>query len=110
MINRLEQDPEVLATFKGEAYDRLAELECGLDLLRHGQAYDLTTVVHDLFRSAHSLKATASLLGFLAIEKETKRLEEILHELRKMGTKPDEIMLETMLQLLDSVGLHIDDL
>lgn len=109
-MSRLDKDPEVLATFKGEAYDRLAELEYGVDLLQHGQDYDLPTVVHDLFRSAHSLKASANLLGFNDIEKAAKNLEELLHQLRKQQNPPDQATKELLVQRLDTVGLRIDDI
>lgn len=109
-MSRLDKDPEVLATFKGEAYDRLAELEYGVDLLRHGQDYDLDTVVHDLFRSAHSLKATANLLGFHDIEIASKELEDILHQLRKRQREVDDDTKDLLMQLLDTVGLRIDDI
>jgi len=109
-MNNLDKDPEVLATFKGEAYDRLAELEYGVDLLQHGQNCDIPTVVHDLFRSAHSLKATANLLGFKDIENAAKDLEDMLHQLRKQQRSLDDQTRELLVQLLDAVGLRIDDI
>ncbi len=109
-MSNLDKDPEVLATFKGEAYDRLAELECGVDLLQHGESIDVATVVHDLFRSAHSLKATSNLLGFQGIEKAAKNLEDLLHQLRKQQRPLDAQTKEQLVQLLDTVGLCIDDI
>lgn len=110
MMHNLDKDPEVLATFKGEAYDRLAELEYGIDLLRNGCSQDVATVVHDLFRAAHSLKATANLLGFRGIESAAKELEDVLHHLRGNPCPLDEAMKNTLMRLLDVVGLRIDDL
>ena len=109
-MNALDKDPEVLATFKEEAYDRLAELEHGLDLLQHGQNHDPAAVVHELFRSAHSLKATANLLHFGAIEAAAKALEDVLHALRRSGRPPAPGELQHLVELLDRVGLSIDEI
>lgn len=109
-MNGLNKDPEVLATFKEEAYDRFAELELGVSLLDKAAPNDIATIVHDLFRSAHSLKATANLLGFTRIEKASKSLEDILHSLRKNDRSYDAQTAENLVRLLDEVGLGIDAL
>ncbi len=105
----LENDPEVLATFRGEAEDRLQELESGLARLRTPDA-DLSTEVHDLFRAAHSLKATSNLLGFAELERLAKRLEDRLQDLRRNPAPPDDQAMEEFVRYLDEIGLIIDTL
>ncbi len=104
-----ENDPEVLSTFKGEAEDRLHELESGMKRLRLSNI-DLASEVHDMFRAAHSLKATSNLIGFRDIEKQAKMLEDRLQQLRRDPSPPGEDIMEELVRYLDEIGLRIDTL
>lgn len=105
----LENDPEVLATFRGEAEDRLHELEQGLVRLRSPGA-DRAAEVHDMFRAAHSLKATSNLLGFRELERLAKRLEDRLQDMRRNPADTGAHLMEELVRYLDEIGLAIDNL
>ncbi len=103
-------DP-VLAVFVEETVERLASLESGLLKLEECDDCD-DTLVHGIFRDAHSVKAGANLLKLKNIESLSHKLENIFEMIRKGRMKPNDqaitVMLETVDKLRELVD-HIDE-
>ena len=96
-------DPEVLATFSEEAEERLSSMESGLLRLEKNLANRDLDLLRDIFREAHSLKATSNLLGFIEIETVAHHLENTLEQLRQGNLTPTEQMISDLLAHVDSM-------
>lgn len=103
-------DAEVLAAFRGEAEERLAEIEAGLAGLSDASTPPDLELWHRLFRCAHSIKASANLLELQALEKLAHNLEDYLDLLRKGVLDFDGSVMETMLEYLDAMGFYVEGL
>jgi len=104
------RDAEVLAAFRGEAEERLEEIEAGLTGLSNAQTPPDPEVWRELFRCAHSIKAGANLLELHELEKLARNLEDYLDMLRKGILAFDESVMENMLEELDAMGFYVEGL
>lgn len=104
------QDPEVVATFREEAEGRVFELEQGVRRLRSPGAGDAGSLIGPLFRSAHSLKAGANLLGFSEMERAAHLMENTLEQMRKGELAPDAAVLDQLIESLDRIGFMLDEM
>lgn len=104
------RDPEVVATFREEAEERVIELEQGLRRLQSLGAGDAGSLVGPLFRSAHSLKAGANLLGFREMERAAHVMENMLEQLRKGELALDATALDQLIESLDRIGFMLDEM
>ncbi len=100
-------DPEVLSTFIEEAQERLVKVEAGLLKLETQMDNMDQELLSNVFREAHSLKATSNLLGFTAIERIAHSLENTLDQLRLGRLAPSEQMISNLLGQVDSMNLRV---
>ncbi len=100
-------DPEVLSTFIEEAQERLVKVEAGLLKLETQMGNMDQELLRNVFREAHSLKATSNLLGFTDIESIAHSLENTLDQLRLGRLEPNEQMISNFLAQVDSMNLLI---
>jgi two-component system chemotaxis sensor kinase CheA len=91
---------KLLPVFLAEADEHLQALEEGVLLLeRHGADPQL---VQALFRSAHTLKGSASALGLRRIADLTHRMESLLEDLRS-GHRTPEGLADLLLACVDAL-------
>jgi two-component system chemotaxis sensor kinase CheA len=103
-------DREVVATFMEETAAHALEIENGLlSIEKNGFSYS-DDLVNGMFRSAHSIKAGASLLDLHPVEKLAHRMENVLQLLRKRDINPDEQTVTVLLQVIDTIRDLSEDL
>ena len=103
-------DNEVLETFIEEAEDRVSEIESGLLGLERAGLDAEPELIHGAFRAAHSLKATANLLGFKHIEELSHQMEDILEMFRNHELVPDDRTVAVLFEGLDRIQELLEDL
>jgi chemotaxis protein histidine kinase CheA/CheY-like chemotaxis protein len=79
-VNGWASDPELMATFRAEVDERLASLCAGL--LRLEEHPSPRQLVASLFRDAHTVKGSASMLGLDPVVGVAHRAEDLLGALR----------------------------
>lgn len=104
MVNN---DP-VIEVFMEETSERLASIETGLLRLENSGAINDETLIHGLFRDAHSVKAGANLLKLQNIESLSHKLENILELVRKGKMVPDDNAITVLLKTVDKLRELID--
>ncbi|MBF5045108.1 chemotaxis protein CheA [Aggregicoccus sp. 17bor-14] len=98
----MEFDHDLLVrTFAAEAEERLAEFEQGLLLLEARP--DDAELLQSLFRTAHTLKGSASLVGFDAVSALAHALEEVLEPLRSGRLRADRDLVSLLLDAADGL-------
>ncbi len=103
------EDEEIMETFVQEMQYRLDEMDRGLTSLAPGTAPDRETV-DEIFRAAHSLKASANLMQFRNIEAVTHGVETVLDAMRWGRLVPVEQTLTALTHCLDTLHFLLDDL
>jgi chemotaxis protein histidine kinase CheA len=86
-------DPELLATFRGEVEERVASLSAGLlSLENHPSPRQLVAA---LFRDAHTIKGSARMLGLAGVLQVAHKCEDVLGAVRdaRIGVRRDIIDL-----------------
>jgi two-component system chemotaxis sensor kinase CheA len=73
---------EVIKIFKTESQQYIQDLNKGFLKLEKDQDYD-TTLIEELFRTAHSLKGAARMLSIQSVEGIAHLLEDILGKVKK---------------------------
>lgn len=94
------RDP-VLEVFIEETEERLNSVESGLLNIEQGKLDD--TVIHGIFRDAHSIKAGANLLKLQNIETLAHKLENILEMIRKKQGTPTDMTFTALLETVDKL-------
>jgi two-component system, chemotaxis family, sensor kinase CheA len=98
----MEFDYDLLVrTFADEAEERLAEFEQGLLSLEARP--DDAEVLQGLFRTAHTLKGSASLVGFDAVSSLAHALEGVLEPLRSGQRRADRALVSLLLDAADGL-------
>ena len=97
------EDAEVIFTFMDETIEHLMETESGILLLEKNQAETDPTMIHAMFRAAHSIKAGANLLEFKNIEKLAHALEATLQSLLSGELILEEQSATLFLQGIDKI-------
>lgn len=81
----LDQDPAQLQQFLGDAEERLAMINRGLQEVRaNARAYG--ELINQIFRGIHAIKGEAGALGLMDISAQAHQFEEVLSPLRR---RPD---------------------
>ncbi len=105
---RYQDDKEIIDTFITECQDHLEDLESGILALEENVSDD--NLVHNMFRAAHSIKASANLLEFKNIESIAFCLEEVLQEIRIKKTILRSEQVSLFLKSLDRLGELVENL
>ncbi|MDQ1713913.1 MAG: two-component system, chemotaxis family, sensor kinase CheA [Frankiaceae bacterium] len=102
MVNDWGNDPELVATFRAEVEERLASLSSGLlSLETHPRARDQVTA---LFRDAHTVKGSATMLGLDRVVGVAHLMEDLLGDLRDGRLKVRRDLIDLLLTASDAVG------
>ena len=91
-----------LKIFRAEADEHLLTLNNGLLALESGEANEET--IHGIFRSAHTLKGSARMLGLEDIGSIAHKMEDILKEVENGNIKPTSGVIDNLLAGTDSIS------
>ena len=98
-------DKELWALFRAEADEHLQILDAGL-LRLENDAQDRATL-ELVFRSAHSLKGAARMMGALGVEREAHGFEDALMAAAKHGQNLEESTIERLYRDLDALRASV---
>jgi two-component system chemotaxis sensor kinase CheA len=66
-------------------------------------------VVNMLFRSAHTLKGSSGMMGYIDLQDLTHAMEDIFDEMRK-GKKPSSNLISALLECVDALSLKLENI
>lgn len=97
------EDKSILIdTFEAEAQDHLKCLNEGL--LKLEQNPNDLELLGEMFRSAHSLKGAAKLLGFNQVSEQAHKAEDILSKINESETTFSSDSADNLFQIFDAIG------
>lgn len=97
------QDPELVQEFVTEANEHLATVEEDILAVERLGAAGSGEVIHHLFRSLHTVKGGASLLGFSAINQLAHALENAVGVVRSGELAVDRPLIDVLLKGTDTL-------
>ncbi len=97
---------EFIGEFRAEARDHLAKLSEGLVSLEAHP--DQAGLLDELFRSAHTIKGSARMMGLEQINQLAHLLEDALAALRSHQAIPQPALFDAMLAVVDALGVMVD--
>ncbi|HEX3898296.1 MAG TPA: hybrid sensor histidine kinase/response regulator [Mycobacteriales bacterium] len=95
-------DPELLATFRGEVEERVASLQAGLLALE--QHPSPRQVVASLFRDAHTVKGSARMMGLQEVLAVAHNAEDLLGALRDGRLTVRRDLVDLLLASCDGIA------
>ncbi|MFO7850412.1 MAG: chemotaxis protein CheA [Spirochaetia bacterium] len=101
------EDTEILFSFLLEAKDHLDDIEGRI--LELEKEYD-DQLVHDIFRSMHTIKGVSSFMGVEHVKDLAHKLETILNSLRNEEIEMDDEMIDILLAGGDALTKMVYDL
>ncbi len=99
---------DIVDFFLVEASEHLQTLNDGLLSLEENNE-DLG-VIDEIFRSAHTIKGSAAMLGFNVVSKLAHKMEDLLGMIRNKETSLSESVIDLLLQTVDSLTVQIEDI
>jgi two-component system chemotaxis sensor kinase CheA len=101
-------DDGLINEFISEAGEHLAGMESDLMILEGVEnAYD-ENLVNNIFRSAHTIKGSAGMLGFDQIAKLAHKMENLLHFVREGSLTLDHSGFQVLFQALDVLTMMVN--
>ncbi len=105
----MEFDKEAfLDTFRAEAEEHLQKIEAGLLVIEKNEGDK--ELMNSLYRNAHSLKGSSSLMGFDDICETAHSMEDLFGEIRDLEPPVDSQIIDSLLNLLDQLKVQVDEL
>ena len=101
-MDREELGRRLMASFLGEAEDRIDALNEDLLVLERDDESARRAAVQRLFRSSHSLKGAARAVGIASIETLCHRMEELLAGVRDGARALDAELAELFFRTVDA--------
>ncbi|MCL2039472.1 MAG: chemotaxis protein CheA [Bacteroidetes bacterium] len=102
-------DPEMQEIFEGFLVEANEILETiSTDLIEIEKTPDDLDLLNKLFRSFHTIKGTASFMGFTDVSGITHHAEDILNKLRKDELKINKDIIDVLLETQDWIVMLID--
>jgi two-component system, chemotaxis family, sensor kinase CheA len=99
-MDEFEIDREaLLATFLAEAEETYARMEQGFVALEKAPGDE--QLLHGLFRDAHTVKGSSSLVAFDGVRDVAHDLEDVLERLRKRTMAVSDVLVTLLLQSVD---------
>lgn len=93
---------DLLPEFLSEAKEHLEALERGLlQLELSGGGEFQKKTINGLFRNAHTIKGSARVMGFEAVNRLAHAMEDVLGEHRDEGRNPDSAVIDRLLRAAD---------
>lgn len=68
------------------------------------------SVVDEIFRSAHTIKGSAAMLGFNVVSKLAHKMEDLLGKIRSQEIKPTESVITLLLQSIDTLAGQVENI
>ncbi|HTC68374.1 MAG TPA: response regulator [Acidothermaceae bacterium] len=99
------EDPELLATFRGEVDERLASLSAGLLQLESNGAP--RQLIAGLFRDAHTVKGSARMMGLTTVLQTAHAAEDLLGALRDGRFQVKREYVDLLLATVDGIGRSV---
>jgi len=99
MAENMDDMQEIIQDFLVEADELLEELD--EDLVRLESESDDEELLNKIFRAFHTIKGSASFLGFEKLTELTHKLEDVLNKLRKFELKLNSEMMDAILAGVD---------
>ncbi len=91
--------------FSAEVQEHLQKLNEGILALEQGQITDED--MNQIMRSAHTLKGSARMLGFVGINQMAHKMEDLLLEIKEGRRAPDEAgVCDVLFLVLDEIEAH----
>ena len=100
-------DTSLLQDFIAETGEHLEELEN--NLLELEAAPDNRGLLHEIFRSVHTIKGASEYLGMERIAMLTHTLESLLEILRHGDRSPDQAMIDIIIDVRDRIAQLVRD-
>jgi two-component system chemotaxis sensor kinase CheA len=97
---------EIIENFLVETNELIEKL--GNDFIQLEKSGD-SEVVHEVFRTVHSIKGTAGFLGFNNMQKVSHGMEDILNKLRHDEMKLNESIIDVLYLGLDHLQIIVTD-
>ena len=104
----LDNMKEIVDEFMIEADEILAKLDEDMVKLEKNSA-DLN-LLNEIFRAAHTIKGTSGFLGLDKVSELTHKMEDVLNKLRKGELKTNPVIMDALLQAIDTLKLLLEDL
>jgi two-component system chemotaxis sensor kinase CheA len=104
----LDNMKEIVDEFMIEADEILAKLDEDMVKLEKNSA-DLN-LLNEIFRGAHTIKGTSGFLGLDKVSELTHKMEDVLNKLRKGGLKTNPVIMDALLEAIDTLKLLLEDL
>ncbi|THB65091.1 MAG: STAS domain-containing protein [Desulfovibrio sp.] len=103
-------DDEILLMFQEDTRESLAGVEARLlDIEEAGEDHD-PELVHEVFRSAHSIKGSAGFLALDTIRDLSHKIETVLDMMRTQELQPTKGVINVVLGAFDRLGELVEDL
>ncbi len=99
---------DIVDFFLVEASEHLQVLNDGLLSLEENSG-DMS-VVDEIFRSAHTIKGSAAMLGFQVISKLAHKMEDLLGKIRSRELELTESITDLLLQTVDTLTLQVENI
>ncbi len=99
---------DIVDFFLVEASEHLQLLNDGLLSLEENS--DDLNVVDEIFRSAHTIKGSAAMLGFHVVSKLAHKMEDILGNIRDQEIELSESLIDLLLQTVDTLNMLVESI
>lgn len=98
---------QYMEMFLEESREHLQSLnDCLLELEQNPED---SSVLNEIFRSAHTIKGMSATMGFTAIAELTHEMENVLDLLRKEQLKANEDIVDTIFKCVDSLEQMVEN-
>ena len=99
---------DIVDFFLVEASEHLQILNDGLLSLEENS--EDPGVIDEIFRSAHTIKGSAAMLGFNVISKLAHKMEDLLGKIRSQELNLSESVFDLLLQTVDTLTLQVENI
>jgi len=99
---------DIVDFFLVEASEHLQVLNDGLLSLEENN--DDLSVIDEIFRSAHTIKGSAAMLGFHVVSKLAHKMEDLLGQIRGREIELSESIIDLLLQTVDTLDMQVENI
>ena len=99
---------EIAEIFLVEAGEHIQVINDGLLALEANS--ENIGIVDEIFRSAHTIKGSAAMLGFNVVSKLAHQMEDLLGKIRSQEIKPTEPVITLLLQSIDALASQVENI
>ena len=99
---------QYLSMFIEESKEHLQALNDNLMNLEHNP--NDIAIVHNIFRSAHTLKGMSATMGYEDIASLTHQMENVLDLLRNLKLQMDRVIVDCLFKSTDALEAMVEDI